>query len=480
VAIHKLLARQLSRLGLSDTSFPTDLDQWQNFINAISRVYEDSDNERYLIERSMELSSHEIMELNANLETAQHIAGLGYWTFNTETSELFWSKELRNIMHISSSDPNPNYLQFMEMVHPNDRIMIKHAVEQAITLGTKYTLELRLKTKDGSDVWHYAMGAPAHGGKAPYKHLAGKAMDNTKRKNSELEIDKINQQLLVSAREVGMADVSSSILHNIGNVLNSINVSSSLIEESYKNSNVPDLFNALGILKDHKAHINDYLHDDEKGKLFPEFLIAIADPLQQEHSLRIREMSNICAGVQNIRQIIDAQQSLSMISGIWEKILLQDVMELTLKMFGEQFSERGILVNEAYEDITSVYTDRSKLTQILFNLLQNAKDALIYDTATNQDKKINISIKKSISNQNVVEITVSDNGIGISKENLNKIFTYGFTTKESGHGIGLHSCALCANELGGKMKVLSEGNGRGAAFILELPVKNAIEGNAHD
>ncbi len=70
-----------------------------------------------------------------------------------------------------------------------------------------------------------------------------------------------------------------------------------------------------------------------------------------------------------------------------------------------------------------------------------------------------------------IGISVTDDGTGINKENLSKIFGYGFTTKKGGHGFGLHTSANAAKELGGSLTVFSEGKGTGATFILELPVK---------
>ena len=68
-----------------------------------------------------------------------------------------------------------------------------------------------------------------------------------------------------------------------------------------------------------------------------------------------------------------------------------------------------------------------------------------------------------------MQIAVIDTGIGISPENLTRIFAHGFTTRKDGHGFGLHSGALAAKELGGKLSVESAGLGQGASFVLDLP-----------
>jgi signal transduction histidine kinase len=67
-------------------------------------------------------------------------------------------------------------------------------------------------------------------------------------------------------------------------------------------------------------------------------------------------------------------------------------------------------------------------------------------------------------------LCVEDNGVGIAKDNLRRIFTHGFTTRRDGHGFGLHSCANAAAEMGGRLSAESAGLGEGARFVLEIPV----------
>jgi signal transduction histidine kinase len=74
-----------------------------------------------------------------------------------------------------------------------------------------------------------------------------------------------------------------------------------------------------------------------------------------------------------------------------------------------------------------------------------------------------------------VRIEVRDNGAGIAAENLPKIFTHGFTTKKTGHGFGLHNCANAAQQMDGSLTAYSDGPGRGASFVLRMPVQYAEE-----
>ena len=130
------------------------------------------------------------------------------------------------------------------------------------------------------------------------------------------------------------------------------------------------------------------------------------------------------------------------------------------------FERLRILVDRQFSSVPLVRVDRHKVLQILINLLRNAKYAL--DESKRPDKRITISV--SVSDDRSVRIVVTDNGIGISRENLTRVFVHGFTTRKEGHGFGLHSGALAAHAMGGSLSVASAGIGHGAAFTLELPI----------
>jgi signal transduction histidine kinase len=105
--------------------------------------------------------------------------------------------------------------------------------------------------------------------------------------------------------------------------------------------------------------------------------------------------------------------------------------------------------------------------QILLNLTANAKHACV--DAGREDGRVKVRVTNG---DDRVRIAVCDNGVGISPENLKKVFKHGFTTrKKTGHGFGLHSGALIARELGGTLSAQSDGPGQGAVFTLELPLK---------
>jgi two-component system, NtrC family, sensor kinase len=116
-----------------------------------------------------------------------------------------------------------------------------------------------------------------------------------------------------------------------------------------------------------------------------------------------------------------------------------------------------------------VRLDRARVLQILVNLISNASHAL--ENAPGDAHQITLTVN-AVAGSNL-RVSVRDEGEGIPAQNLTRIFAHGFTTRKSGHGFGLHSCALAARQMGGTLTAHSDGPGRGATFTLELPIDGA-------
>jgi signal transduction histidine kinase len=476
--LHKGLYRQLVRVNLSEDSLPTDIKKWRDFLDRINRSYHDADQERYLLERSMEISSREMQDLNSKLEEAQELALLGYWYHDRSTGENIWSKELYKMFKLDFSKPVPDIDQIYTMVHDEDVEKIKYLVNRAFLHGEKYDTEIRIRSVNGNDDyrWYHVIGKPRHEDNKPIHLLTGVAMDITERKIAELEVASLQQQLINSARRAGMADVATSILHNVGNVLNSVNVSIHLINEYMTQCDFKKLLNAENMIVENRSNIEQFLNNNDKGKLIPQYLISYTNKLNDNYNRMQEELKNLHQHVEHIKTITEMQKSLSGVSGVFEKIYLPDVIDTALKMCGNSFESKGITLVKEFEDALFITTDKSKFLQIMVNLLQNARDSL-YERNISQ-KKIIISISRI--NNDSVSIQVKDNGVGIDKDNLTKIFAFGFTTKKMGHGFGLHSSALAATEIGGKLEAASPGTGQGAIFALTLPIVASTRRDSHE
>jgi PAS domain S-box-containing protein len=464
--LHSLLMRQLSRLGLESDTLPIDLENWQTFIEKVSKAYTEADQERYLTERSMELSSHELLELNKKLETAQQIAKLGYWVYDRSSGKITLSKELYGLFGLKQGEALPSFEEFMQMVYVEERSVLRKLIEKAFSEKTDYEYEIRMQRPDGEYRWYYVYGRPILDEEKKLV-LTGIAMDITNRKKAQEEVELLNQQLVVTARQVGMADVASTTLHNVGNVLNSASVSADLLQENLDQDHYKKLFSIVDMLKENLPSLSDYLTQDSKGKLIPQYLVSLAEYIQKDNKNFREEVGLLREQIQHIKAIIATQNTISRAEDLEEKVLLSKVIDSALQLSENSRKFENIEIKKEYREDFKIIVDKTKLLQVLVNLIQNAKESVTLNQNKTK-KQVSIFIQKDIKNEKA-KIIVEDNGVGILKENLTKIFSLGFSTKENGHGFGLHSSAIAAQEMGGTLLAESKGVGKGAIFTLELP-----------
>ncbi|HEU5281529.1 MAG TPA: MHYT domain-containing protein [Gammaproteobacteria bacterium] len=275
--------------------------------------------------------------------------------------------------------------------------------------------------------------------------------------------DSLNQQAYEQARQLGMAEISSSVLHNVGNIITSACVSSNLVIEAMAASKLNELKNCCDLLNQHKSNLADFLTKDPRGPKLIEFLSLLTKHLQEEQATISSEIHRLNKNLNMITEIISTQQHLSKKNRMEEIYLINDLIEDAMYITGIHLKKEITLTHD-FGKIKPITIDKGKIIEVFVNLLNNAKDSVILSPKT--DKRI--AIKTSLLNKNTVRIEISDNGVGIAPDHLNRIFNYGFTTKKDGHGFGLHTSAISVNQLGGTMSVTSEGLEKGATFIIDL------------
>jgi PAS domain S-box-containing protein len=286
------------------------------------------------------------------------------------------------------------------------------------------------------------------------------------RKRSEAELEQVNKQLLDTSRQAGMAEVATSVLHNVGNVLNSVNVSSTLVSERMRKSKVGNLSRIVAMMDEHAADLGTFLTSDAKGKLLPNYLKQLAEHLVGEQIAVVEELRSLHQNIEHIKDIVVMQQSYAKISGVVETVQIADLMEDALRMNIGALELHRVKIIREFEDVPPINTEKHKVLQILVNLVRNARDA--FGDSVREERRLTLRIA---GGEGRLRISIIDNGMGIPEENLTRIFSHGFTTRKEGHGFGLHSAVLAAKELGGSLSAQSEGPGKGATFTLELPYK---------
>ena len=317
---------------------------------------------------------------------------------------------------------------------------------------------------DGRVTWALTSKMPFYNGQGEIVGTLGISKNITAFMEAEAKVEQMHKELLQTSRAAGMAEVATSVLHNVGNVLNSVNVSASLLLDNAKKSRVSSLARAVALLKQHAGDVAAYLADDPKGRQFPGYLSLLCEQLSKEQQQTVAELELVRENIEHVKEIVAMQQNYARVSGVTETVKATEIVEDALRMNAGALARHEVALVREYADEPVLSIDKHKVLQVLVNLIRNAKYAC--DESGRKDKQISLQVSKR---DEWVNIAVIDNGVGIPPENLTRIFNHGFTTRKEGHGFGLHSGALAAQELGGYLAASSKGRGHGAVFTLKLP-----------
>ncbi len=264
-----------------------------------------------------------------------------------------------------------------------------------------------------------------------------------------------------------MLEICNGALHNIGNVLNSVSVSAGLVCDSIGKSKTISLQKASDLIEQHQHDLSDFITNDEHGKHLPKFLIDVSKVIGQENQFLQHELSGITRHLEHIKQIIGTQQSYAGQIEIIEEVELTELLEDALKINIAGLESQGVQVIREFDDVPRSMACRNKVLQILVNLISNAKAAL---RGSGDEQKLWLRLHLSKDNADYACVQVIDNGVGITADNLKRIFDHGFTTRSTGHGFGLNSAIRAAREMKGRLWAESDGLDQGATFTLELPL----------
>ena len=297
--------------------------------------------------------------------------------------------------------------------------------------------------------------------------------DMTVFRETEEQLRHAQRELIETSRLAGIAEVATGVLHNLGNALNSVNTSATIAADRLRNSRAPGVGKVAQLLLDQGDRLVEFFATDPRGRQLPAYLEKLGSHLQAERSESVRELEALQANVDHIKQIVAAQQSFAHVSGIVEVVPPAEMVEYALRISEASLARHQITVLREFSPAPSVRVERHKVMQILVNLIRNAKESLT--ECGRADKRLVLGVRTSPEGR--VQIYATDNGVGIDPEHLTQIFAFGFTTKVTGHGFGLHSSALAAKELGGSLQARSDGPGQGATFVLELPAEPALPPN---
>ncbi len=279
------------------------------------------------------------------------------------------------------------------------------------------------------------------------------------------ELRDIQQQLIQTARRAGMAEVATNVLHNVGNVLNSVYTSAQLARERTAQMRLEQVRRVANLLDEHQSDLGAFLTQSPQGRLMRPFLHSLGENLLQERKEVLSLLEEVGRYTEHIGEIVNVQQDYARVPRMQEPVLLSASVEDALRINAAGLTRQQVKVERHLEPLPPVLTDKHKLLMILVNLISNAQHAL--EGVPADERRLSVTLERTPEDR--LRIRIHDSGVGIAPELLTRIFQYGFTTREEGHGFGLHSSALAAQELDGSLSAHSDGPGRGATFTLELP-----------
>jgi signal transduction histidine kinase len=304
---------------------------------------------------------------------------------------------------------------------------------------------------------------------APLKRQATELQQSNLTLQAEMrERQKAEAALIDASRQAGMAEVATGVLHNVGNVLNSVNLGAAGVRERLGASRLSHLRKAMDLVEQHTDDLPAFLANDVRGKVLPAFLGKLTRHLEDENRQLLGDMEVLEEHIGHIKQIVSMQQSYARVFGVMETLRPQALIEDAIQLNADSLARHRVAIQRHFGSDRTVTADRHKVLQILVNLLRNAKQSV--GEADPADRRVTVRLGDKGTGR--VFISVTDTGVGISADNMTRIFRLGFTTKRDGHGFGLHSSALAARELHGELSVHSDGPGQGATFTLELPASD--------
>jgi C4-dicarboxylate-specific signal transduction histidine kinase len=322
--------------------------------------------------------------------------------------------------------------------------------------GDRWVVAMRATGEMQRELAEQARHAASEREKADALELARRELVE---KNDELR--RTQADLVKASRIAGMAEVATSVLHNVGNVLNGLNVGVTVVRRALHDRPAARLERAVKLLEELSQ-----TPDVDKLRQVAVYLRKLTGVMDDQLECIDREVASLGEKVEHVNSIVCAQQEHARPAGICESVDLAELLNESVRLHAASLATHGIEVAVACDADGPVIVDRHKVLQILVNLLSNAKDAM------RQSTKRVLGLHASVVGD-AFAIACRDSGVGMDEATLGKLFTHGFTTKPSGHGFGLHASVNSAREMGGDLTATSDGVGRGACFTLTLPRRPA-------
>jgi signal transduction histidine kinase len=292
--------------------------------------------------------------------------------------------------------------------------------------------------------------------------------DVTDQKLSEKKIKKLQDELIDQAYNQGVAENSVHVLHNIGNVLTSIIGKGDALKKDLNKKTTTKLLDKV-LTKLNSIELDKL--DEKTFSALKNTLGTIQEQFKKEEDELIEANNFTLRESLRISEIISTQQKYANLKTKVNSILtVSDLVQDIVTMHQYRLDKRDIQLTLDVCPKAQVYVEKVGLSQTISNAIVNAIESI--DEKIKKDvleNSWNLEITTMMDGSDIV-LMVADNGMGIDQENLKKLFSYGFSTKERGSGFGLHNCANYMKTIGGSIEILSDGVYKGAQTVIKIPV----------
>ena len=287
-------------------------------------------------------------------------------------------------------------------------------------------------------------------------------------KEANAKIRNQQQKLIEDAYNKGLIEVTSGIIHNIGNIVNVISLSfDELITSKENNEGILPKFLDSVILKELNeisdlANISPNLNKTKE--ILPK-LLEYNEEFEQEFKGKIEFLLK---KVYHLKEVVQLQQNFVGSLGTEDYNDITAITDEVLEIYDSSLIKRNIKVQKTYTDKPKILCDKAQIIQLISNFIKNS-----YEAIEEKDMKEGLIKITSYVKDSIFYLELYDNGIGIKENNLNKLFEFGYSTKKengSGSGFGLHSCKSIVEKYGGTISVESTYE-LYSKFIIAIPTK---------
>lgn len=402
-----------------------------------------------------------IEQLTHRFNTATRAGRIGVFERDVNGAIIWWNDVMWEILGQNPVTFKPSLNSWLGVIHPEDRDRMER-MERASQSQAAFEWQYRIIRPDGHIRHVRALGARMGLPEADAKGISGITVDVTEQIQAREREQALQDQLRESSYQAGMAEIATGALHNVGNLLNSLGIANTTARRELKALRLERLEQATTLLRRNRDTLAAFLTQDERGRHLPDYLHALSAQIALNALALNKELETTDELLHHLSSVVNAQQDVARVGASHESVDLRNIVESALLVGAADLVQVEII--REYDDLPPIATDRHKLMQIVVNLISNAADAV--QASASEGPRI---VVKLVRDGEHVVFSIEDSGIGMSKEVFAQLWRFGFTTKKSGHGFGLHNSANAAHEIGATLTAHSDGVGHGSRFILRLP-----------